>query len=131
VKLLQPVTGERAFLFMPAGLPGCPDQIIDCALRTDRTARLRPVPCPNDASWSVKQHADAREICRPLALQEFDTRGHVYRLDAPELVNPCSSHRRRKSAAARVFRLRMLTVKNSRKRSVARFPANGDQRRKV
>jgi hypothetical protein len=58
---------------------------------------------------------------RPLAPQKFDIRGHVHRLNAPERLNPCP-HQLRKAVAARayaarVFRLRMLTRKNSRKRN--------------
>jgi len=58
----------------------------------------------------------------------FDVSGHMHRLDAAERTVIIPSRQRRNTAAARayaarVFLLRMLTVKNSTKRCAARSPA--------
>jgi hypothetical protein len=65
---------------------------------------------------------------RPLVLQLLYIRGHMHRLDPPEFANPpalASAGRpprpARKPPAC--SGLRMLTVKNSRKRLAANFPA--------
>src|ERR1017187_8583927 len=57
----------------------------------DGVRRVRRHHLPDDEP--VEQHADTGQMLldrgsRALALQQFDIRGHMYRLDAPERVNP-------------------------------------------